>query len=233
MTTVIVMPGTGSDADYAARVFGPVARAAGALIECLEPRADLVESYLTRIDAIAERGDRVIVGGVSIGAAIAVRWACDAARAAQCDGVLAALPPWSGPPGDCLAALSARITADSLEHEGLEATVEAMVSTSPAWLGSELSRSWRALHPRGLVAQLRAASTFVGPTLVDVAGLTAPLGVAVAPDDPLHDADVGRSWAQAAPRAAVAEAPLREFGPAEHLLGDACWAALAAAREGS
>ena len=230
MTTVIVMPGTGSDADYAARVFGPAARAAGARIECLEPEANLVESYLTRIDEIADRGDRVIVGGVSIGAAVAVGWACDPAHSAQCDGVLAALPPWTGTPDDSLAALSARITADNLDRDGLEATVEAMVATSPAWLGSELSRSWRALHPRGLLTQLRAASTFVSPTLDDIAGLAAPLGVAVAPDDPLHPADVGRAWAHAAPRAAVSQAPLREFGPAEHVLGDACWRALIAAR---
>ncbi|WOC14361.1 alpha/beta fold hydrolase [Gordonia sp. MP11Mi] len=231
MTTVIVMPGTGSDADFAARVFGPSVRDAGASLECLEPEPDLIESYLTRIDAIADRGDRVIVGGVSIGAAIALRWACDPAHSARCDGVLAALPPWTGRPDGSLAALSAQITADNLARDGLDATVAAMVASSPAWLGAELARSWRALYPSGLVAQLRAAAMYVGPTLNDVATLPIPLGVAVAPDDPLHPAAVGRAWADAARQSVVAEAPLAEFGPDERLLGDTCWAALAAARQ--
>ncbi|MCF8610778.1 alpha/beta fold hydrolase [Gordonia sp. HY285] len=229
MTTVIVMPGTGSDADFAARVFGSSVRDAGASLECLEPEPNLVGSYLTRIDAIADRGDRVIVGGVSIGAAIALAWACDPARSALCDGVLAALPPWTGRPDGSVAAQSAQITADSIDRDGLDATVAAMAASSPAWLGTELARSWRALYPRGLVTQLRAAATYVAPTLDDIARLPVPLGVAVAPDDPLHPAVVGRSWADAAPRSAVADTPLTEFGPDERLLGDACWAALASA----
>ncbi|WP_341267516.1 alpha/beta hydrolase [Gordonia malaquae] len=222
MRTVIVMPGTGSDADFVRRVFAPHAASIEAELHCLEPEADLVDSYLSRIDAIAARSDRVIVGGVSIGAAIAVAWASDPAHVDRCDGVLAALPPWSGAPGDSLASLSARITADAIENNGLEHSVAAMVDGSPDWLGAELARSWRSLHPRGLVAQLRAASVFTCPTLDDIAGLRVPLGVAVAPDDPLHPADVGRAWASAAPRGAVVETPLTEFGPDEALLGAAC-----------
>ncbi|GEE02621.1 hypothetical protein nbrc107696_30670 [Gordonia spumicola] len=233
MRTVIVMPGTGSDADFVRRVFHRRAAVTGAELHCLEPDADLVASYLTRIDAIAERSESVIVGGVSIGAAIAVSWALDPGRAARCDGVLAALPAWSGAPGDSVASVSARLTAESIENDGLEPTVSAMVAGSPDWLGAELARSWRSLHPRGLVAQLRAASTFVGPSLTDIASLTVPLGVAVAPDDPLHPADVGRAWAAAAPRGAVVETPLTEFGPDERLLGDACFAALADAASGA
>lgn len=230
MTTVIVMPGTGSDADFVSRVFGPSVRARGATLECLEPEPNLIESYLTRIDDLTRRGDRVIVGGVSIGAAVAVKWASDPVRATRCDGILAALPPWTGIPDGSLAALSARITADDLETHGLDATVATMVDSSPAWLGAELARSWRSLFPKGLVAQLREASTHVGPTLDDVAALGVPVGIAVAPDDPLHPAAVGRAWADAAPRSAVEECPLSEFGPDERRLGDACWTALVAAR---
>ncbi|GAA4642135.1 alpha/beta fold hydrolase [Gordonia humi] len=225
MTTVIVMPGTGSDADFVARVFGPAARAAGLEPTCLEPTADLVPDYLSRIDAHVARGERVVVGGVSIGAAVALRWALDERNADHCDGVLAALPPWSGAPDGSIAAASARLTADGLDRDGLDATIDAMVATSPDWLGAELSRSWRSLHGRGLVDQLRAASTFTAPTLADIAGLRVPLGVAVAPDDPLHPASVGRAWVDAAPRAALVETPLSAFGPDERRLGDACWSA--------
>lgn len=162
---------------------------------------------------------------MSIGAAVALRWALDERNADHCDGVLAALPPWSGAPDGSIAAASARLTADGLDRDGLDATIDAMVATSPDWLGAELSRSWRSLHGRGLVDQLRAASTFTAPTLADIAGLRVPLGVAVAPDDPLHPASVGRAWVDAAPRAALVETPLSAFGPDERRLGDACWSA--------
>ncbi|EGD53969.1 hypothetical protein [Gordonia neofelifaecis] len=225
MTTLIVMPGTGSDADYAARAFGPAAASLGARLIALEPESDLVGGYLDRVDEIAQTDDDVLVGGVSIGAAIAVEWVLRSVYAHRCIGVLAALPPWSGSPGDSLAALSARITADSIEGDGLEATIAQMAATSPAWLATELSRSWRSLADRGLVAQLRAACSYTAPTEDDVASLPVPLGVAAAPDDPLHPIAVGRAWVARAARASLSAVPLTEFGPAEHRLGDACLAA--------
>ncbi|MGI6796346.1 alpha/beta hydrolase [Gordonia sp. LUNF6] len=225
MTTLIVMPGTGSDADYAARVFGPAAASIGARLVSLEPESDLVNSYSTRLDQVAAEGDDLLVGGISIGAAIAVEWALRSPLAQHCRGVLAALPPWSGPAADSLAALSARLTADAIERDGLAAAVAQMVRTSPAWLGAELSRSWRSLADRGLVEQLRAAAAHTAPAESELSALTVPLGVAAAPDDPLHPVEVGRAWAAYAPRAAVRAVPLTEFGPAPHRLGDACAAA--------
>ena len=229
MTTVIVMPGTGSDEDYSRRVFGPGAARLGARLVCLEPTANLIEDYLTSMDAVAQREPRdsgVIVGGVSIGAAVALRWALESAYAERCTGVLAALPPWTGTPDDSLAALSAILTADSVERDGLDAAIASMTETSPEWLGTELARSWRRLSDRGLVRQLRAAAAHVTPEESAIARLTVPLGVAVAPDDPLHPAQVGRAWAAVAPCAEVREAALTEFGPQPHLLGDACYDAL-------
>ncbi|WP_132993530.1 alpha/beta fold hydrolase [Gordonia zhaorongruii] len=222
MPTVIVMPGTGSDADYVHRAFAPAAASIGARIICLEPDANLVESYLTRLDSIASGTDRVLVGGVSIGALTAVRWALESPLAQRCDGVLAALPPWSGDPAGSAAAWSAGTTADSIENQGIERAVATMVGGSPEWLGAELSRSWRRLYPRGLVTQLRAAASTSGPELDDLARLDVPLGIAVAPDDPLHPDDVGRAWATAAPYAVLQETRLTEFGPEEQRLGDSC-----------
>ncbi|ALG84665.1 alpha/beta hydrolase [Gordonia phthalatica] len=230
MTVLVVMPGTGSDADFVARAFGPAAAEHGARLVALEPTADLVSGYWTRLDAVAAEADEILVGGVSIGAAIAVDWALRSAYASRCAGVFAALPPWSGPVGDSLAALSARITADAVERDGLEPTIAQMTASSPPWLAAELSRSWRSLADHGLLAQLRTASTYTAPTLDAIAGLRVPLGVAAAPDDPLHPIDVGREWVAAVPRGALREVPLTEFGPAEHLLGGAC---LTAWREAS
>lgn len=222
MTVLIVMPGTGSDADFAARAFGSAAAEQGARLVALEPSADLVGDYWSALDAAATAADEILVGGVSIGAAIALDWALRSAHASRCIGVLAALPPWSGPVDDSLAALSAQITVDAIERDGLEPTIAHMTASSPAWLATELSRSWRALADHGLSAQLQTAATYTAPTLTEIARLSVPLGVVAAPDDPLHPIDVGRAWVDAAPRGAVREVPLTEFGPAEHLLGDAC-----------
>ncbi|NLG48332.1 alpha/beta hydrolase [Gordonia sp. (in: high G+C Gram-positive bacteria)] len=225
MTLLIVMPGTGSDADYAARAFGPAAASLGARLIALEPESDLFTGYQRRLDELAATDAEFFVGGVSIGAAIAAAWTIRSPSADRCRGVLAALPPWSGEVGDSLAALSAQITADAIERDGLEPTIEQMSATSPPWLAAELTRSWRSLADRGLVEQLRAAATYPAPTVRDMARLPVPLGVAAAPDDPLHPIEVGRAWTRAAPRGALREVPLTEFGPAAHRLGDACLAA--------
>lgn len=225
MTLLIVMPGTGSDADFAARVFGPAAASLSARLVALEPGPDLVGGYQRRLDELVATGEDFFVGGVSIGAAIAAAWTIRSPSARRCHGVLAALPPWSGEVGDSLAALSARITADAIERDGLEPTITHMSATSPAWLAAELSRSWRSLADRGLVEQLRAAASYTAPTESEMAGLPVPLGVAAAPDDPLHPIDVGRTWTRAVAHGALREVALTEFGPAEHRLGDACLAA--------
>lgn len=219
-TTLVAMPGTGSDADFARRAFGPVADELGIPLVASPPRAPgLVAGHLATIDAVT---GPVILAGVSLGAAIA---ASRALRTPAGDtpvvAVLAALPPWSGAPGDAPAALSARITAAALAADGLDATIAAMVAGSPAWLGAELSRSWRALGT-SLAASLTEAAAHRCPTPDDLATLDVPLAVAVAVDDPVHPAAVGRAWAAAAPRGAVAELTLADIGRDPAALGLAC-----------
>lgn len=225
-TTLVLMAGTGSDDDYLRRSFGPAATEHGAELVTLPPSADLVDGYRRGLDAAAAEARaqqrRILVGGVSIGAVIGLAWALDHADDDVCAGVLAALPPWSGAPGESLAALSARLTADTVEADGVEAAIAAMAEGSPGWLAAELSRSWRALADRDLPGQLRQAARVIAPTLADLGGLGVPLGIAAAPDDLLHPLDVAHAWATAAPRAGVEEISLAEFGPRERLLGDAC-----------
>ncbi|MDT5252015.1 MAG: hypothetical protein QOH07_959, partial [Mycobacterium sp.] len=57
-------------------------------------------------------------------------------------------------------------------------------------------------------------------------GLTAPLGVAAASDDPIHPLEVGLQWAAAAPHAAVCTVTLDQIGADPAALGAACLAAL-------
>src|SRR3546814_10795912 len=97
------------------------------------------------MDRAADTHGRIIVGGVSIGAAVALQWAAD--NPDRTVSVLAALPAWTGSADDAPAAASARFTAGQLRSEGLESVIAAMLAPSPAWLGAALERSWRSRCP--------------------------------------------------------------------------------------
>nr|HRC50475.1 alpha/beta hydrolase [Gordonia sp. (in: high G+C Gram-positive bacteria)] len=64
---LVAMAGTGSDADYVVRAFGPAARQAGRELVALQPGADLVDDYVRALDAAADEYGPILVGGVSIG----------------------------------------------------------------------------------------------------------------------------------------------------------------------
>ena len=214
---LVAMAGTGSDADYVVRAFGPAARQAGRELVALQPGADLVDDYVRALDAAADEYGPILVGGVSIGASIATAWATRAGPQ-RCAGVWAALPPWSGSPAGSPAAASASATADAMERDGLSTTIETMAAGSPRWLADELTRSWTALYP-GVIGQLRAAAGLVGPDPSLLAGLAVPLAVVVSDDDPIHPAAVGLQWAAAAPRAAVRRTTLDQWGHEPAVLG--------------
>lgn len=224
---LVALPGTGSDADYIRRAFGPAAASLGVDLIAPEPANDLVGGYRAALDAAAGEGRPILVGGVSIGAAIALDWALDAGRS-RCCGVLAALPAWSGSPEHAAAAHSATLTASSIERDGLEPTIGAMTATSPEWLAAELTRSWRGLAD-GLVTQLRCGAAYRAPGPAEIADLGVPLAVTAAIDDPVHPIGVARQWCAAAPRSALVEVTLAGWGARPALLGDSCaraWAAL-------
>ncbi|WP_331852559.1 alpha/beta hydrolase [Gordonia insulae] len=211
------MPGTGSDADYVQRAFGPAAEALGLTLVALEPASDLVAGHRRRLDELSARADPIIVGGVSIGAAIALEWALHH----PCAGVWAALPAWTGDPATAPAAWSATATARALSTDGLEQTIAAMATTSPAWLAAELDRSWRALYP-ALLGQLTEAAALRSPELDEIATLRVPLAVTAAVDDPVHPHHVGRDWAAAAPRSGLTEVTLDDWGADPSVLGFGC-----------
>jgi hypothetical protein len=100
-----------------------------------------------------------------------------------------------------------------------------MRASSPAWLADELTRSWAGQWPE-LPDAMEQAATYVAPTCTELESLTAPLGVAVASDDPLHPLQVGVEWVAAAPRAALRMVTLAQIGADPGVLGAACLAAL-------
>lgn len=222
--TTVLLPGTGSDDDYVQRAFsGPLAHV-GAVLVTAPPRPDrLIEGYLAALDAAA-RESPIAVGGVSIGAAVAAAWAL--AHPDRAVAVLAALPAWAGAPGEAPAALAARYSASQLRADGLAATTTQMRASSPPWLADELTRSWGAQWPH-LPDAMEEAAAYVAPSCDELAGLTAPLAVAAAVDDPIHPLQAGLDWVAAAPRAALRTVTLDQIGADPAALGAACLAALA------
>jgi pimeloyl-ACP methyl ester carboxylesterase len=219
----VLLPGTGSDDDYVYRAFSGPLQSVGALLVAPPPRPDrLIDGYLSALDDAAREGP-IAVGGVSIGAAVAAAWAL--AHPAAAIAVLAALPAWAGAPGSAPAALAARHSAAQLRADGLAATTTQMRASTPPWLADELARSWRAQWPQ-LPDAMDEAAAYVAPSYADLAGLTAPLAVAAAVDDPIHPLRVAVDWVDAAPRAALRTVTLDQMGADTAALGAACLAAL-------
>ena len=219
----VVLPGTGSDDDYVTRAFGGPLRDAGATLLAPPPQPTrLIGGYLSGLDDAAREGP-IVVGGVSIGAAVAVAWALR--HPERTVAVLAALPAWTGAPGSSPAAIAARYSAQQLREDGLEATTTQMRASSPPWLAEELTRSWRSQWPH-LPDAMDEAAGYVAPTDAQLQRLTAPMGVAAAGDDPIHPFDVGRHWATIAPHAALRTVTLDQIGADPAALGAACLAAL-------
>ncbi|MCV7415284.1 thioesterase domain-containing protein [Mycolicibacterium litorale] len=226
--TTVLLPGTGSDDDYVYRAFASALHEVGAVVVTPRPQPQrLVAGYRDALDEAAAAGP-VAVGGVSIGAAVAVEWAL-----AHPDGaiaVLAALPAWTGSPVTAPAAMTARHSAEVLRRDGLVAATAQMRASSPRWLGDELTRSWVAQWP-ALPDAMDEAAGYTAPTCPQLEALTAPLGVAAATDDPVHPLEVGMEWVSAAPRAALRTVTLDDMGADPAVLGAACVAALNEASE--
>ncbi|TGD86504.1 alpha/beta hydrolase [Mycolicibacterium sp. CH28] len=219
----VLLPGTGSDDDYINRALAGPLHAAGAVLATPAPQPGrLVAGYLDALDDAARQGP-ILVGGVSIGAAVSLAWAL--AHPGGAVAVLAALPPWTGAPHSAPAALAARHTAHQLRSEGLVATTAQMRASSPAWLGDELARSWLGQWPE-LPDAMEEAAGYIAPGVSELEGLRVPMGVVAAPDDPIHPLEVAVEWASAAPRAALRTVRLDEFGPDPSLLGQTCLTAL-------
>lgn len=224
--TTVILAGTGSDDDYAARVFAGPLGDVGAQVLAPPPQPGrLIAGYRAALDDAALRGP-IAVGGISIGAAVAAAWALQ--HPDRVVAVLAALPAWTGAPDGAPAAQAARHSAEQLRRTGLAATTAQLRASSPPWLAEELARSWRRQWPQ-LPDAMEEAAGYVAPSRAQLARLGVPLGVAAATDDPIHPLAVGVEWADAAPHAAMRTLTLDQLGADPSALGAACLAALESA----
>lgn len=219
----VLLAGTGSDDDYVYRAFSGPLHDVGALVMAPAPQPEgLIAGYTDALDNAAREAP-IAVGGVSIGALVAVAWAL--AHPGRAVAVLAALPPWTGSPETAPAALAARQSAHALRRDGLVAATTVMRASSPEWLADELTRSWVGQWP-ALPDALEEASRFIAPSCPELEGLSVPMGVAAAVDDPIHPLEVGVEWVAAAPVAALRTVTLAEIGADPGVLGGACLSAL-------
>lgn len=152
-----------------------------------------------------------MVGGVSLGAHVAARWA--AANPDRCAGLVLALPAWTGAPDGAPAALAARASAEIVRSQGLTA---ALAGTS-GWLHDELTRAWHGYGDQ-LVPHLEEAAESLAPTLDELRSLDVPTGIVGCTDDPVHPIAVARAWAEALPRAVLVTTTLDAY---PHALGRA------------
>ncbi|NLG55767.1 MAG: alpha/beta hydrolase [Rhodococcus sp.] len=229
-TVAVIMPGTGSDAAFVREAFtAPLARVGVTLIAPEPDPHRVVASYLDALDAAAEQHGQIVLGGVSLGAAVAVNWA--RTRPEATIAVLAALPPWTGAAEQAPAALSARYTADALRTDGLAEVTARMQASSPPWLARTLTRSW-ATHGDGLADALEEAAAYIAPTTSELRDVTAPVAIAAAGDDAVHPAAVAEEWATALPRVHVQTLSLSDLATHPSALGHACvdaWVAVGSA----
>ncbi|GAB2969209.1 alpha/beta fold hydrolase [Saccharothrix stipae] len=218
----VLLPGTASDEVFVAGVFGrPLAEAGFTLVA---PASRGVREHVEALDA-AWDGTPLVVGGVSLGAHVAAAWAVR--HPERCAGLLVALPAWNGDPDGAPAALAARASASVVASAGVEAALTGV----DGWLGDELRRAWPRYGSR-LAEVLREAAGSSAPTVAELTGLTAPVGVAACTDDPIHPLDVARTWVEALPRAALRTTTLAALGADRESLGRAALAAYLATSAG-
>ena len=217
-----MLPGSGSDERFIRSVFAGALAGIGVELVAPVPRrgADVVAGYRAALDAAGP--GPVLVGGISLGAHVAARWAAAAPRG-RVAGLLLALPAWTGEPSACSAtapaASAARLTAAQARAGGVAAAVAATAG-APAWLAAELGRAW-AGYGAGLAPALEAAADEPAPTEVELRGLEMPVGVAALVDDPVHPLGVARRWHAALPRSALVTTRLATFGADPEALGRA------------
>ncbi len=217
--TAVVLPGTGSDARFAEDAFSAAFAGVGLTTIAVEPDpTGVVESYVGALNTATRRHGRIVVAGISLGAAVAARWAAD--NASSTAALALALPAWTGDPTGTPAALSAQFTARSLREVGLDDVTTAMSSSSPEWLARTLRRSWASQWP-ALPDALDEAARHRSLELDELARIELPTVVVGAVDDAVHPIEVARNWARALPNCVLRTVTLDMIGNDAGCLGRA------------
>ena len=218
MTCAVLLPGSGSDERFVRSVFALPLAGIGVELVAPVPRrgGDVVVGYREALETAGP--GPLLVGGVSLGAHVATRWAVGAPPG-RLAGLLLALPAWTGPPGGAPAALAASLTAAYARTGGVDAALAAAAG-APEWLLAELGRAW-AGYGDGLADALEGGAAELAPTEAELGGLDVPVGLAALVDDPVHPLEVAQRWHAALPRSALVTTRMSTFGTDPEALGRA------------
>jgi pimeloyl-ACP methyl ester carboxylesterase len=218
----VILPGSASTGEFAARALGPALAALGLATVSADPAAlGDPDAQLGALDAAVREWDPVLVGGVSLGAHLAARWAAGRSPG-RVAGLLLVMPAWTGEPGPVAAASAA--AAGEVERAGIGpvlARIAAGAAPESAWVAAELASAWPRYSPGALVSALRATAASRGPSPTELAAIRVPCGIVALRDDPLHPAAVAREWAATIRVAALTETGLAAAGADRATLGRA------------
>jgi hypothetical protein len=200
-------------------------RGHGASTALTDPALLSSDLYASDVAAVVAATGARVVGGISLGAHAAARFAAGLRSDGppDLDGLLVAAPGWLGAP-DLVAAANA-LQADELAASGLDATLARVHAGAPPWL-AELLQSWWTSHDlASFVTVLRTLAVSDGPGAERLSRIITPCGVAGLHGDPLHPAPVAQAWAAAIPGAVLHELTLDAVGADPAALGHAAVAA--------
>jgi pimeloyl-ACP methyl ester carboxylesterase len=219
----VLLPGAGSSADFVRRSFGPALTEYELVAVPPAPGPLVLSAAVAALDAAAAAyGPRLrLVGGVSLGAHVAARWA--AGR--PLDGLLLALPAWTGPAGTAgsVAAATAAAAAQ-VDRLGTAGALAAARAGGVDWVAEELAAAWPA-YGELLAPTLRAAAAAPGPSAAELRALDLPVGLVAFADDPMHPLAVAEEWAALLPRASLRRLRLADLAADRGPLGSAALAA--------
>lgn len=192
----VLAHGSGSTGAFLRRAFGPDLLAAGWRLAVVEDRTGSVSEVERALATAASRTCVALVGGVSLGAHAAVRWAAGH-RHRDPMALLLVMPAWTGEPGPVAAASSA--AADRVEEVGVDAALRELRDGS--WVAEELAAAWPE-YGSALAAALHATAGSSGPSLDELRRIDVPTALVSVRGDALHPTAVAEEWAGLIPGAA-------------------------------
>jgi pimeloyl-ACP methyl ester carboxylesterase len=200
----VIAHGAASSADFVRRVFAEPLAAIGYDLVTWDRRTPVQEADAEFVALVRDNG-ATVVGGVSVGAILATRYAL--AEGDRLAGLLVALPP----PQPVGVPLPTAGGSEGARHINVE---EATRGAEP-WVAGEIRAAWATYTQADLVRELSTASRAIPPAYDELAQCAVPTGLVALAGDPVHPMDAAEEWANAIPVAELETVQMHE--PAANL----------------
>jgi pimeloyl-ACP methyl ester carboxylesterase len=196
----VIAHGAASSADFILRAFTAPLQAVGYEVVSWDRRTPVQEAT-DEFAGFVTRANATIVGGVSVGAILAMRYALSPAGT-DLDGLLVALPPPRGQ--------ASTEDSDTGPPPDIQALIDEVAQGAVPWVADEIRAAWPKYQPTELIRELTTASRAMPPGPEELARCKVPTGIVALADDPLHPLDVAEMWARMIPSVAVETVQLSE-----------------------